>query len=168
MSAKEERTAVLTRTLMLAAGGALAIGLFASGNSGPEFRGPVAFVIGWVLMTMLLYPFLLVFVVFRGKGPFGTWPRWREFQDGTNAYGLPVVRWRERSMFLPPHEVSVEPGAGGQWVLTFTRPKIVDTGGNLLPWMIFGFLAPVAKGLSKTIRDGGETSRWAWDTLTAI
>ena len=160
-------TGIFKRTLALAAGGSLAAVLLMPEGQGLGW-GLWQYISSWAFMTVTVYPFLLFFLVFRGKGPFGTWPSWREFELGSDDLGMPKVRWRERSMFLPPREVSLVMGETGQWLLQFTRPKVVDTGGNLLPWMIFGFFAPVAKGLSRTMRDGGEIIRWPWETLTAI
>jgi hypothetical protein len=85
------------------------------------------------------------------------------------ASGLPVVRWREGSLFLPPREVAVEQNHNGTWMLKFTRPKIMDTEGSTFgAWLAFGLFTPTIKGISRMIKEGGVVERQPWSALETL
>lgn len=152
--------------LMLGVGGAgLFIGIIDGGRSS-IFSDPGAYIGTTVLFSLIAFVVMLVQRRF-ARGPFGTWPRWKEFERSSDEHGLPVVRWREGSIFLPPRQLRVMRDAEGEWQLLFISPKLVQRRGGMQDW-VFGLLGPMASGLSQMAKYGGEPQLRPWATLTTI
>lgn len=161
-------------SLLRTAGLALAIGFgvagllmgVVDGGRSSIFTNSGAYVGFTLMFALIALPVLLIRRLFE-RGPSGTWPRWKTFEPTTNALGLPVVRWREWSMFLPPRQLGVFQDETGVWQLVFIRPKVVQARGGFSDLM-FGLAGPIARGVAEMAKHGGEAQVRPWATLSTL
>lgn len=167
---RSTRSSAPMRTVGLAlligfVGAGLVVGIIDGGRSS-IFNDPGLYVGMTVLLALISFPALLIRQLLE-RGPSGNWPRWKTFERSSDDKGLPIVRWREGSILLPPRQLKIMSDAEGELHLVFVCPKLVQRRGGMQDWL-FGLLGPVMSGISQMAKHGGETEIRPWGALTTL